>query len=348
MSTKIEQGLLNLDLIDYHAILGVAVDSEIKDIRKRYLTIARRLHPDSCVTENEADRQRAEEFLSKFVNPAYEKLSQEKNYNEYCVILRLKGQQATRQQDTVVLTGDGALRLAAASDLDTSYRAALRELAEKQYQHLDQTLDFIGQISELNLVYLMRKESRGESLGQRPQATSTAGATTAPRSSNVPPPPPPPGKPTPAPPNRNDLIASYLRRAQEFEIKQDFPKAIQELRDALKMEPTNSTCHSRLGVIYFKTNQVTMAKIHFNKALELNPQDAVALEGKQKLEAPNRGAASKPDAKGAKPDAKAKQAAKGKADPKSKANPSGKPKGGKPDTKGGGGLFGLFGGNKKK
>lgn len=345
MSLKIEQGLFNLDFIDYHAILGIPVDSEVKDIRKRYLTIARRLHPDSCVTENEADRQRAAEYLSKLVNPAYEKLSQEKTYNEYCVVLRLKGQQAMRQQETVTLDGDYALRLAAASDLDTSYRAALRELAEKQYQHLDQTLDFIGQISELNLVYLMRKEGRGESVGQRQQATPATGAPTASRSPNMPPPPP---KAPPAPPSRDSLIAAYLRRAQEFEAKQDFPRAIQELRDALKMDPANSTCHSRLGVIYFKTNQMTMAKIHFNKALELNPQDAVALEGKQKIEAPNRGAASKSDVKGAKPDAKAKPAAKGKVDPKAKANPSGKPKGGKPDTKGGGGLFGLFGGNKKK
>ncbi len=81
-----------------------------------------------------------------------------------------------------------------------------------------------------------------------------------------------------------------------------------------------------------------MAKIHFNKALELNPQDAVALEGKQRLEAPNRkNAASKPDVKGA------------KSDPKAKVNPKGKPnpKGGKPDTTGGGGLFGLFGGKRK-
>jgi curved DNA-binding protein CbpA len=330
---KIEQGLFSLDFTDYHAILGIPVDAEAKEIRKRYLSIARRLHPDSCATENEADRQRAAEFLSKLVNPAYEKLSQDKNYTEYCVVLRLKGQQALKQQETIALNSDLARRLAAASDLDTSYRAAVRSLAETQYEHLNATAESIGQISELNLVYLMRKESRGESISPSRSAVSTEAASPTAAA--------PPPKTPPAPPTRDALIAAYLRRAQEFEAKQNFPRAIQELREALRMEPTSSLCHSRLGMVYFKTKQPTMAKIHFNKALELDPQDAVALEGKQRLEAPNgRNPASKPEGKGVKPDPKAK------ADPRAKLNPKQPSKGEKPDTKGGG-LFGLFGSKKK-
>lgn len=323
MSWKIEQGLFNSEFEDCHAILGIPVDAEVKEIRKQYLSIARRLHPDSCTTENEVDRQRAADYLSKLVNPAYEKLSQEKNYAEYCVILRLKGQQALKQQDTVVLTSDTARRVASASDLDNAYKAALRELAQQQYEHLDQTIEITGQISELNLVYLMRKESRGELAGMRKTAPTSAApnpATPTPGGTAAPSTPPAP----PQQLSRDMLIASYLRRAQEFEMKQNFPRAILELRDALKMDPSSSACHSRLGVIYLKTNQATMAKIHFNKALELNPQDAVALEGKRRLEGAIAKAASQPNAKGSKPD----------------------PKPGKPDTKGGG-LFGLFG-NKKK
>ena len=324
MAFKIEQGLFTLDFIDYHAVLGIPIDADVKEIRKRYLTIARRLHPDSSTSENEAERQKASELLSKLVNPAYEKLSQEKNHNEYTVLLRLKGQQALRQQETVVLTADAARRLASASDPDSSYRAALKELTDRQYQQLDQTLDVIGQISELNLVYLMRKEKKGEAPIQTPKTTpagSNAAKSQPTAQSNA-------QSPVTAAPSHAALIEAYLRRAQEFENKKDYAKTLLELRDALKLDPTNSTCHSRLGIVYFKLSQPTMAKIHFNKALELNPQDAVALEGKRKLESPNSKAAAsgKPEAKGKKPD----------------------PKKGKPNAQGGsGGLFGLFGGKKK-
>jgi curved DNA-binding protein CbpA len=321
MSLKIEQGLFNLDFTDYHAILGIPVDAEPKDIRKRYLNIARRLHPDSGVTNNDDDRQRAAEFLSKLVNPAYEKLSQEKNYTEYCVLLRLKGQQALKQQDTVVLTSDSARRVASASDLESAYKAALRELAERQYEQLGQALEITGQISELNLVYLMRKEGRGETMGQMRRSAPTPAAKASNSVPNPAAPRPHAASPaTPVPPSREALISAYLRRSQEFETKQDYPRAILELRDALKIDPTNSVCHSRLGVIYLKTNQATMARIHFNKALELNPQDEVALEGKRRMEGPNaKPTAGKPGSKG------------GKSDPKGN----------------GGGLFGLFGGKKK-
>jgi curved DNA-binding protein CbpA len=319
MSLKIDQGLFNLDFNDYYAILGAPVDADAKEIRKRYLSIARRLHPDSCATENEADRQRAAEYLSKLVNPAYEALSQDKSQAEYAVLLRLKGQQAMKQQDTVVLTSDSSRQLAATPDIDVVYRTAVRDLMEKQYKQLSQTLEITGQISELNLVYLMRKESRGESVGTPRKAAAAA----APQSPSA-------GRVAPAQPTRQDLVAANLRRSQGFEAKQNYPRAIQELREAIKMEPTNSECHSRLGQIYLKTNQNTMAKIHFNKALELNPQDVIALEGKSRLEA----------ASGAQP-VSAKVVPNGKPDPKAKQSA----KGGKPDSNGG--LFGLFGGKKR-
>jgi len=346
MSLKIDQGLFNLDFTDYHAILGIAVDSDIKDIRKRYLTIARRLHPDSCMTEDKADRQRAAELLSKMVNPAYEKLSQEKSYTEYCVLLRLKGQQAVKQQETVVLNSDIARRLAAASDIDTSYRLALKNLAEQQYEQLEQAVDITGQISELNLVYLMRKESRGEAVGARRAGSSTSGSSTSGSSTSgsstsgssasstdtLPLRSPVTAPSARVPATREALVAAYLRRSQEFEMKQNFPRAILELRDAIKMEPSSSLCHSRLGLIYLKTNQNTMAKIHFNKALELDPQDAVALEGKSRLETPSSTAIG--------------NANKGKSEPQQPGAKGGKPDAGKSD-KGNGGLFGLFGSKKK-
>jgi curved DNA-binding protein CbpA len=314
MSLKIEQGLFTSDFTDYHAILGVPVDADAKEIRKGYLKIARRLHPDSCAQDEESDRQRAAEILSKLVNPAYEKLSQEKNYTEYCVLLRIKGQQALKQQETVLLISDPARKLAAASEIDHTYRMILQDLAGKQYEQLSQTLDLTGQISEMNLVYLMRKEGRGDlNLGKKPAGSAAAPSASA---------------PTPAAPvvsSTDSLVSAYLKRAQEFEKKQDYPRVLLELREAIRIDPTNSVGHSRLGEVYLKTNQPKMAKIHFAKALELNPKDETAQAGMKKLGSTPEPTASKVDPK--------------KVDPKGKVSP----KSGKVDPKPQGGLFGLFG-----
>ena len=77
MSLKIDGGLFTYDFIDHHAILCVPVDADFKEIRKRYLQIARKLHPDSSSLGNESDKQKANQLLSRLVNPAYEKFSVE-------------------------------------------------------------------------------------------------------------------------------------------------------------------------------------------------------------------------------------------------------------------------------
>jgi len=335
MVIKIEQGLFTADFMDHHAILGVPVDADPKDIRKQYLKLARRLHPDSCATESKEDRDRAAEYLSKLVNPAYEKLSDEKDYAEYQLLLKLKGQQTLRQQDTVVLSSEPARKLAGerGAGLDTAYYNALKSLASQQYTRLEEVASVTGQISELNLVYLMHKAGQGEgtaALPARPKVPS-AGAQPARAAAAA-------GKPQPSPSTpqqkaaqeQRSVVSSYLWRAQELEKKQNFPGAIAELRDALKLEPQNADIHCRLGVIYLRTNQGTMAKIHFRKALEINPQDQRAQQGLKRVD---------PSAVA---DSSAQKAASQK--PGSKPGKSGSSKNGKSE---GGGLFGLFGGKKK-
>jgi curved DNA-binding protein CbpA len=334
MSFKIDRGLFRYDFIDHHAVLCVPIDADGKEIRKRYLKIARRLHPDSCATASDAEKQQASQLLSKLVNPAYEKLSADRNRAEYMVLLTQMGKRLLQEPDTVILKTDVALQLAQAPNVDNLYRSAINKLAETQYDSIEQVLQTIGQISELNLVYLIKTAGRGVASApppppppaatpkpQPPQATA-APSPTAGRTYTPPPAPPQPA----APPQEESIVGQYLRRAQTLISKNQFAAARVELQDALKIEPNNSRCHSMMGFVYYKQNQLKMAKIHFDRALVLNPKDDMALKGKKVVE----------KELGIKPSITA---------PTSTSHPQPKPQ--QPKS-GGGGLFGgLFGGKKK-
>jgi curved DNA-binding protein CbpA len=89
---RLDQGLFKFDFEDHHAVLGLPIDADPKVVRKRYLQIARKLHPDSLGKATPNETQRASEVLSKWVNPAYEVLRQEKTASEHALVLKLKGQ----------------------------------------------------------------------------------------------------------------------------------------------------------------------------------------------------------------------------------------------------------------
>jgi curved DNA-binding protein CbpA len=328
MSFQIDRGLFQFDFADHHAVLGVPIDADAQTIRKRYLKIARRLHPDSCASESEEDRQRASQFLSKLVNPAWEQLSQEKERVEYDLLLKLKGQQASRQSSGELSTL--GKELSTASNPDHFYHTSLKGLADKQYEHLDQVLEVTGQISELNMVYLMRKEGQTTAGASEPKKAIYTGSNLPDSSqSSV----RPTTRPAPQPQVRRETIADqYYRRAEEYTSKNNFAQAVLELRDALQIEPRNSRCHALLGMVYLKQNQTTMAKIHFNKALEIDPENAMANQGKQRLEQVQKASGKASDS--AATSAKA-----------ASQKPATKPS--KSSNQSGGGLFGLFGGKKK-
>ena len=80
-----------------------------------------------------------------------------------------------------------------------------------------------------------------------------------------------------------------------------------------------------MAMVYLRQNQLKMAKIHFDNALKLDPNDQAALEWKPKIE-------------------KALGQQSSTAKVTSSPNTGNK----QPDKSGGGGLFGgLFGGKKK-
>jgi curved DNA-binding protein CbpA len=320
MSFKIERGLFKYDFIDHHAILCVPVDAQSKDIRKRYLKIARHLHPDSCGAASEAEKHLAGELLSKLVNPAYEKISQEKNRAEYLLVLSQMGKRLVQESVSVELTTDVAKQLASSPNYDHIYRTAIAKIAETQFDCLQKVQQIIGAISELNLVYVMRNAGKTFAPPQpiaQPQVPTTP-APTVNKVTII-------STPSSQSSKEESPAVHYLRRAQDLMAKNQWAQARVELQDALKLEPSNSRCHSLIGVVYLKQNQITMAKVHFDRALQLDPKDETALAGKRKIEKVTGGKSN-----GAKPSA-------------SSSNGSKQP--GKPE---GGGLFGgLFGGKKK-
>jgi tetratricopeptide (TPR) repeat protein len=75
---------------------------------------------------------------------------------------------------------------------------------------------------------------------------------------------------------QDSIVESYIKRAQDFQLRKDSGRAILELREALKTYPNSAECHSYLASLYFKAGQATMAKIHAKRALDINPRDEQA------------------------------------------------------------------------
>ncbi|MEG4347103.1 tetratricopeptide repeat protein [Microcoleus sp. A003_D6] len=289
MSFEMTKGLFKYDFTDQHAILGVPLDAEYSEIRKRYTKIARRLHSDTCSFEDQADKDWANQFLSKVVNPAYNKFSKESDRKEYSLLLAAIGKRVLKEQAKMQIESEAAKQLATAKDLEEAYKTAVSKLALKQYESVAETQDAIAQISELNMVYLLRKERLG---GVGVAAGSSAKAATptstekkaaekkaAEKTATVnPTPPPPPVEPP------DSQTEAYCRRAQGFMDSKNYAKASLELREALKRAPKHSKAHAMLAMCYFEQNQATMAKLEMNKALASNPEEPTALEVKKKLE----------------------------------------------------------------
>ncbi|WP_445249966.1 J domain-containing protein [Microcoleus sp. OTE_8_concoct_300] len=286
MSFEMTKGLFKYDFTDQHAILGVPLDAEFSEIRKRYMKIAPRLHADTCSFESQADKDWANKFFSKVVNPAYNKFSKESDRKEYNLLLAAIGKRVAKEQAKMQIESEAAKQLATAKDWEQAYKTAVSKLALKQYESVKETQEAIDQISELNMVYLLRKERLGGvgvAAGSPPKAatpTSTATKTAA-----ATPATPATATPAPPPPKREDSPAeAYCRRAQGFMDSKSYAKAILELKEGVKRDPKHSKAHAMLAMCYFQQDQATMAKLEMNKALASNPEEPTALEVKKKLE----------------------------------------------------------------
>ncbi|MEG4458074.1 tetratricopeptide repeat protein [Microcoleus sp. N9_A1] len=278
MSFEMTKGLFKYDFTDQHAILGIPLDAEFNDIRKRYMKIARRLHSDTCSFESQADKDWANQFLSKVVNPAYNKFSKESDRKEYSLLLAAIAKRVVKEQGKMQIESAAAKQLLTDQNWEEAYKTAVGKLALKQYESVKETEDAIAQISELNMVYLLRKERLGGGAVVPDSSTKVTTPIKDPTPTPTPTPPPPKTEPP------DSQTEAYCRRAQGFMDSKNYAKASLELREALKRAPKHSKAHAMLAMCYFEQNQATMAKLEMNKALASNPEEPTALEVKKKLE----------------------------------------------------------------
>ncbi|MDB9421369.1 J domain-containing protein [Microcystis aeruginosa] len=279
MTFPISQGLFQYDLIDHFAILGVSIDAGHQEIRQRYLKIAYKLHPDTCRIYTPAERERANQLLSKLVNPAYEHLGRDLSREEFRLTLAQMGKAMARDLSKITINSEPARKLAQSSaNYELAYQKILQSLAIDQYTALENTDQKIAQLSELNMVYLMLTEGQGNrktppkvfisqgNPNNQSELVRAAVTTAAPAKA------------------KESPLEAYIRRAQASLDQNNPAQALRELRDALREEPDNSICHALLGLAYLRQNQLSMARVHINRAWKANPQDATVIRSKRELD----------------------------------------------------------------
>lgn len=258
---------------DPYAVLGASVSADDTRILKRYRSVAKLLHPDSFATNSKL----ASQLFARLINPAYQKLKQKEGRDETMATLRFRARRLGREEMPAP-TGDVARQLLKTplQSVDIIYEQAVTSLADLQYQQLDQFESIIDELSELNLVYLRVK--MGEPLIREKRSGIIPVEDVRPIEFDL------------KPPVNNNTVPSpinyaqrHYQRAQEYMKKSNWALAVQELRDALRLEADRSEFHALLAKAYLMQNLPGMATVHFKQALKLNPKDPLALEYAQKL-----------------------------------------------------------------
>lgn len=261
-------------LSDPYAVLGVSITADDRRILKRYRQVAKQLHPDVLMTQPEEARAFANQVLTRLINPAYQKIKQDKGRNETLATLRFKVRRLS-QKKSLQPIGDVAKALMNVSEaeVDVFYEKSLNQLIAGQFDSKGAFNSVTTQVSELNLVYLRRKMGEPVIRERRTGLVATS-ATEAPASFAN-------GFESPSP--QLDYAERHRQRAYEYLRSKNYTAAIQELKDAVRISPRNSDYHCLLGHTYLLNSLPGMAKVHVKQALRLNPRHLEARKLAEKL-----------------------------------------------------------------
>ena len=273
MSFQLDRGLFQFDFTDRHAILGVSVNAEEINIRERYQAVARLLHPDSSQWKTDAERNLAVRLFSRLITHAYGQLSKPSQRQEQTIMLELMGKRLVEEGSQLQIVDPLCQELyQSGNEFELLYDRLLTQLTAQQYIALSDSEQIINQISELNMVYLLRKQL--QSVRSTPPVTATgvpAGAV----NQN-------PGAPADA--NKPSPVEGALRRAEDYMSKKNWVKAVPEIKEVISVEPNNARAHTLLGLVYLHQQQMTMAKLSINKAIQIAPRDPQVIQAKQEFD----------------------------------------------------------------
>jgi len=261
---------LNL-LIDPYAMLGVSVNADERHISQRYYVLAKQLHPDNYInTNNKPDQELARAVFTQLINPAYEQLKQTKKRLNALAILRseskvLDKQKAVGIQNSIIQ----AITTMSAQEAELFYEDAVKSYSITQYYSLPEAYQITQQLSALNIVYLSCQQPNlplgNEPKSIIPQEKAQPVQTTL-SSTRV------------LKPDSINYAQRHYQRAVEYSNQEKWNLAVQELRDAIKLEPANGDYYALLGVVHFQQKFLGMAKVYIRQALKINPQQPLALK----------------------------------------------------------------------
>ena len=266
---QLDRGLFQFDFTDRHAILGVSVNAQSIKIRERYQAVARLLHPDTAKWKTDADRQLGVQLFSRLVTHAYGKLSRPSELQEQMIMLELLGKRSIEEGSQIQIVDPLCQQLyQSGNDFELVYERLLTQIVAQQYVELDQSERIVNQISELNMVYLLRKQLQSVR-STPPTVPNNSIATKEPISTEL---------------TKTSPIEGALRRAEDYVTNKNWVKAVPELREVISVEPNNVRAHTLFGLVYLHQQQLTMARLSINKALQIAPKDPQVIQAKQEFD----------------------------------------------------------------
>ena len=261
-------------LSDPYAVLGVAVTAEERQILNRYHVLAKQLHPDRYTSSNNLEKKLATEIFTRVINPAYEQLKHKQHRHSILESLRAEAIAWRKQAKAVQSSVAQQLLTMSAREAELFYQEAIASYAQAQYKSLQKAHQITRQIFILNVVYLCLQKTEPMILQvnppvkpqEKPQPVQVQVQEITPTET------------TNVKPALINYAQKHYQRAIQYAKQSQWNLAVQELRDAIKIEPNNGDYYALLGFVHLRQNLPGMAKVYIRQALKLNPQQQLALK----------------------------------------------------------------------